>query len=102
MIYTIDRNMTIEEIEIRKEGQTLNCKSIQIDQKALALPIVAMANATARVKTAVNTVDSQLHNETVDLFMQHTDSKFICIGHTLDTTKKFNLKNKMQDRLFAF
>ena len=38
------QNMTIEEILARKECQTFDCKSIQIDPKALALPIVAMAN----------------------------------------------------------
>ena len=34
--------------------------------------------------------------------MQHTDTKFICIERALDTTKKFNLKNKMKDKFFAF
>ena len=58
--------------------------------------------ATDGVKTAFITVDSQLYDETVDYFMQHTDTKFICIERALDTTKKFNLKNKMQDKFFAF
>lgn len=58
--------------------------------------------ATDGVKTAYITVDSNLHDETVDYFMQHTDTKFICIERALDTTKKFNLKNKMQDKFFAF
>lgn len=58
--------------------------------------------ATDGVKTAYITVDSTLHDETVDYFMQHTDTKFICIERALDTTKKFNLKNKMQDKFFAF
>ena len=58
--------------------------------------------ATDGVKTAFITVDSQLYDETVDYFMQHTETKFICIERALDTTKKFNLKNKMQDKFFAF
>ncbi len=37
--------MTAEDIRTQKEGQTFDCKSIQIDPKALAIPIVAMANA---------------------------------------------------------
>ena len=41
--------MTIEEITTRKECQTFDCKSIQIDPKALAVPIVAMANADGGV-----------------------------------------------------
>ena len=58
--------------------------------------------ATDGIKAAYITVDSQLYDETVDYFMQHTDTKFICIERALDTTKKFNLKNKMQDKFFAF
>lgn len=53
-------------------------------------------------KTAYITVDSLLHDETVDYFMEHIDTKFICIERALDTTKKFNLKNKMQEKFFAF
>ena len=58
--------------------------------------------ATDGIKTAYITVDSNLYDETVDYFMQHTDTKFICIERALDTTKKFNLNNKMQDKFFAF
>jgi len=58
--------------------------------------------ATDGIKTAYITVDSNLYDETVEYFMQHTDIKFICIERALDTTKKFNLKNKMQDKFFAF
>ena len=41
--------MTIQDIITRKEGQTFDCKSIQIDPKALAIPIVAFANADGGV-----------------------------------------------------
>ena len=58
--------------------------------------------ATDGIKTAYITVDAQLYDDTVDYFMKHTDTKFICIERALDTTKKFNLKNKMQDKFFAF
>ena len=58
--------------------------------------------ATDSTKTAYITVDSHLYDETVNYFMEHTDIKFICIERALDTTKKFNLKNKMQDKFFAF
>ena len=37
--------MAIEDIVTRKEGQTFDCKSTQIEPKALAIIIVAMANA---------------------------------------------------------
>ena len=58
--------------------------------------------ATDRIKTAYICVDSQLYDETVNYFMEHTDTKFICIERALDTTKKFNLKKKMEDKFFAF
>ena len=48
--------MTIEEILARKECQTFDCKSIQIDPKALAIPIVAMANADGGVLAIGNTI----------------------------------------------
>ena len=38
-------NMTIEDIIAREESQTFDCKSIMVEPKALAVPIVAMANA---------------------------------------------------------
>ena len=37
--------MTLQEIQTRKEDQTFDCKSIQVDPRALAIPIVAFANA---------------------------------------------------------
>ena len=41
--------MTIQEIVTRKEDQTFDCKSIQIEPKALANSIVAFANADGGV-----------------------------------------------------
>ena len=41
--------MTIQEIITRTEDQTFDCKSIQIAPKALAIPIVAFANADGGV-----------------------------------------------------
>ena len=38
-------NMTIEDILIREEGQTFDCKRFAIDQKGLAVTFVSMANA---------------------------------------------------------
>lgn len=37
--------MTIKEITTRKEYQTFDCKSIQIEPKALAVPVVTFGNA---------------------------------------------------------
>ena len=57
--------MTIEEITTRKECQTFDCKSIQIEPKALAVPIVAMANADGGV-LAIGVSDKTRRIEGVD------------------------------------
>lgn len=58
--------------------------------------------ASDGIKEAYICVDNTLADSTVDYFMQHHDKKFICIERALDSTKKFNLKNRMQDKFFAF
>ena len=57
--------MTIEEITTRKECQTFDCKSIQIEPRALAIPIVAMANADGGV-LAIGETDKTRRLEGVD------------------------------------
>ena len=61
--------MTIQEIISRKEDQTFDCKSIQIDPKALAVPIVAFANADGGV-IAIGVSDKTRKIEGID---QHTE-----------------------------
>ena len=58
--------------------------------------------ATDGLKTAYICVDNILADATVDYFMEHTETKFICIERALDSTKKFNLKKKMCDKFYAF
>ena len=62
--------MTIQEIRTRKEDQTFDCKSIQIEPKALAIPIVAFANADGGV-IAIGVSDKTRKIEGVD---QHTEN----------------------------
>ena len=57
--------MTIEDILACKESQTFDCKSIQIDPKALAIPVVAMANADGGV-LAIGVSDKTRRVEGVD------------------------------------
>ena len=61
--------MTIQEITFHKEDQTFDCKSIQIDPKALAITIVAFANADGG-DIAVGMSDKTRKIEGVD---QHTE-----------------------------
>lgn len=57
--------MTIQEITTRKEDQTFDCKSIQIEPKALAISIVAFANADGGV-IAIGVSDKTRKIEGVD------------------------------------
>ena len=61
--------MTIQEITTRKEDQTFDCKSIQIEPKVLAISIVAFANADGGV-VAIGVSDKTRKIEGVD---QHTE-----------------------------
>ena len=61
--------MTIQEIITRKEDQTFDCKSIQIDPKALAVPIVAMANADGGM-LAIGVSDKTRTLEGVDQYTE--------------------------------
>ena len=61
--------MTIQEIQTRKEDLTFDCKSIQIEPKALAIPIVSFANADGGV-IAIGVSDKMRKIEGID---QHID-----------------------------
>lgn len=61
--------MTIQEITSRREDQTFDCKSIQIESKALAITIVAFANADGG-DIAIGVSDKTRETEGVD---QHTE-----------------------------
>ena len=58
--------------------------------------------ASDGIKEAYICVDNQLYYSTVNYFMEHPDTKFICIERALDSTMKFNLKTRMKDKFFAF
>ena len=58
--------------------------------------------ASDGIKEAYICVDNQLYDSTVNYFMEHPDTKFICIERALDSTMKFNLKSRMKDKFLAF
>ena len=62
---TMPEPQTIKEITKRKENQTFDCKSIQIEPKALAVPIVAFANADGGV-IAIGVSDKTRKIEGID------------------------------------
>ena len=64
--------MTIEDIKDRPEGQTFDCKSVKIEPKALAVPIVAMANADGGM-LAIGISDKTRRIEGIDQYTAHVN-----------------------------
>ena len=61
--------MTIQEILTCKEDQTFEWKGIQIDPKALAIPIVAFANADGGI-IAIGVSDNFSRNPQIAAFLK--------------------------------
>jgi len=53
-------------------------------------------------KESLICLDANIAPETVDHFKTHPDQFFICLQLALDTTKKWNLKHHLGDKLKAF
>jgi hypothetical protein len=53
-------------------------------------------------KESLICLDAQIAPETVDHFKAHKDQFFICLELALDTTKKWNLKHHLGEKLKAF
>ena len=66
--------MTIEDIKDRAEGQTFDCKSAKVEPKALAVPIVAMANADGGM-LAIGISDKTRRIEGVDRMCKELEAK---------------------------
>lgn len=69
--------LTIEDIQKLPEGQTFDCKSIQVSAKALAIPIVAMANADGGT-VAVGVSDTNRRIEGIDQEVKHLNA-LLCV-----------------------
>lgn len=52
-------------------------------------------------RSALLCLDQAIHADTVDYFEQHKDHLFICLELALDTTRKWNLKHHLGDKLKA-
>ncbi|MDO4194578.1 MAG: ATP-binding protein [Prevotellaceae bacterium] len=61
--------MTIDELIKKKEGQTFDCKSIQVEPRALAIPMVAMANADGGM-LAIGISDKTRRIEGIDQYKE--------------------------------
>lgn len=58
--------------------------------------------ATDGDKETLICLDAILHENTVAHLKTHTAHKFVCLERALDTTKKWNLKNALGEKLQAF
>lgn len=58
--------------------------------------------ATDEEKETLICLDVTIELETVEIFKNKLDKKFICLERALDTTKKYNLKHYMGDKFNAF
>jgi len=52
-------------------------------------------------KEALLCLDKEIKNETVEYLKNNKDKAFICLERALDTTKKWNLKHSLGDKLAA-
>ncbi len=50
-------------------------------------------------RSALLCLDQAIHADTVDYFEQHKDHLFICLELALETTRKWNLKHHLGDKL---
>ena len=69
--------LTIEDIQKLPEGQTFDCKSIQVSAKSLVIPIVAMANADGGT-IAVGISDTSRRIEGIDQEPKHLND-LLCV-----------------------
>lgn len=53
-------------------------------------------------KKALVCLDAIMNDNTVEHLKTHTENQFICLERSLDTTKKWNLKQYLGDKLHAF
>lgn len=97
LVTLFNREELITEILLKK-GFNLNYKTAkqsQFDANDVFL-------ATDGNKEALICLDAPLSDKTVEYLKTHTGKIFICLERALDTTKKWNLKHYLGDKLQAF
>ena len=58
--------------------------------------------AEASTKEVLLCLDVSIELSTIEYLKAHKFRKFICLERALDTSKKWNLKQLLQDNFFAF
>lgn len=85
--------MTIQEIQTRKEDQTFDCKSIQIDPKALAIPIVVFAVPCTDKDGNENRILLMHIPASSSLHTNQADEAFMRVG---DKSRKLTFDERLQ------
>jgi adenine-specific DNA-methyltransferase len=93
---TFDQDDVVDEV-LLKHGFKLNYKLIR--QEGFGSNTVFLAEEGDR--KAYVCLDTSIASETIDFFKAHKDTTFICLERALDTTKKWNLKHNLGERLKA-
>jgi adenine-specific DNA-methyltransferase len=104
--YIVDKEATLyslfNEADIFDEVMLKNGFQLSFSREALT---EFTANSVYRVtdghKTALVCLDPELNDTTVALLNGH-DAIFICLERAVDTTKKWNLKHQLGEKLVAF
>ena len=85
--------MTIQEIQTRKEDRTFDCKSIQIDPKALAIPIVVFAVPCTDKNENENRILLMHIPASSSLHTNQADEAFMRVG---DKSRKLTFDERLQ------
>lgn len=91
---TFDQDKVFDEV-LLKHGFKLNYSLIEVGE--IEENKVYIADDGTR--QAFICLDFAISDATVDYFKEHTEEPFICLERALDTTKKWNLKHFLGDRL---
>ena len=80
-----------------KDGFTLNFKA----EKVQEFTENVIYKVTDGEKTALLSLDSNLHEDSMQKLQGVTELRFLCLERSVDTTKKWNLKNMFGDNLWV-
>jgi adenine-specific DNA-methyltransferase len=105
-MYSLFEDMEIIDEVLLKNGFMLNYKKTDFNINSVETHGNASQQRIFHVKDdykeALLCLDEALKNETVEYFKTNKDIMFICLERALDTTKKWNLKHFLGDKLVVF
>lgn len=93
---TLDGETVLDEV-LLKQGFPLDYTASR--QEQFPNNVVYLAEHDGR--RAYVCLDPSLDDKTIDYFKRHTETTFICLERSLDTTKKWNLNHSLGERLKA-